>query len=186
MLPEINEIKRRRKSLDLTQKKLAALVGVSQSLIAKIESGRLNPSYSVAKRIFETLESLEKRVETTAKDILSPKVVYVNKDDPISKAMKLMEENGYSQLPVFDEEKIIGSISDRTILDMIAKGKDLSKMLKQPVKLVMGEAFPRISEDASLTVISTLLKYNQAVLVTKRDKCVGIITKTDLFKVARR
>lgn len=186
MLPEINEIKKRRKSLDLTQKKLAALTGVSQSLIAKIESGKLNPSYSVTKRIFETLENLGKRTEVTAKGVLSPKIVYVDKDDPVSRAMKLMEEKGYSQLPVFDGNQSIGSVSERTILDLITKGENLSKILKQPVKFVMGEAFPRISEKASLDVISALLKYNQAVLVTKKDGCIGIITKTNLFKVARR
>ncbi|MDH5769986.1 MAG: CBS domain-containing protein [Candidatus Bathyarchaeota archaeon] len=186
MLPEISEIKKRRKNLDLTQKRLADLTGVSQSLIAKIESGKLNPSYSIAKSIFETLESLERRTEITAKNILSPKVIYVDKDEPLSRAMELMEENGYSQLPVFDGNQSIGSVSERTILDLITKGEKLSRILKQPVKIVMEEAFPRISENTSLIAISALLRYNQAVLVTKKDRCVGIITKTDLFKVARR
>jgi len=186
MLPEIKELKKRRKSLDLTQKKLATIAGVSQSLIAKIESGNLNPSYNVAKRLFETMESLERGTEITAKEFLSPKVVYVDKDDQVSRAMKLMEENGYSQLPVFSGNQTIGSVSDRTILNLIMKGEDLSKILKQPVELVMEEAFPRISENASLTVISALLRHSQAVLVTRKDRCIGIITKTDLFKVARR
>lgn len=186
MLPEISKVKKRRKSLDLTQKKLAALAGVSQSLIAKMEAGKLTPSYSVAKSIFETLESLEKRTEITAKSIISPKVVYVDKDDPLSRAMKLMEENGYSQLPVFDGNQTIGSVSERTILDLITKGENLSRILKQPVELVMEEAFPRISENTSLTVISALLRHSQAVLVTRKERCVGIITKTNLFKVARR
>ncbi len=36
MLPPLEEIERRRKSLNLGQKQLAKMVGVSQSMIAKI------------------------------------------------------------------------------------------------------------------------------------------------------
>ena len=61
MLPEIDEIQRKRKSLGLTQKELAALVNVSQSLIAKIETKKVNPSYRIVKKIFDTFEELEKK-----------------------------------------------------------------------------------------------------------------------------
>lgn len=186
MFPEIGEIERTRRKLGLTQKELARMAGVSQSLIAKVESGRLNPSYSAVKRIFETLQSLEKQTEAMARDILSPDIVSVNKDDSISKAMRLMEEKGYSQLPVFEGDQVVGSINEKIILDILIGGEDPSRMLKQPVELVMEEPFPRIDEKTSIAVVSTLLRYNQAILVTRRERCVGIITKTDLFKVVPR
>jgi len=186
VFPEIGEIEKGRKRLGLTQKKLAKMAGVSQSLVAKLESGRLNPSYSVTKRIFETLQSLEKQTEAVAKDVLSPDIVYVQKDDSISKAIRLMEEKGYSQLPVFDRDQVIGSINEKIILDILMGGRDPSRMLEQPVELVMEEPFPRIDEKTTIAVISTLLRYNQAILVTRRERCVGIITKTDLFKVVPR
>ncbi|MCK4496763.1 MAG: helix-turn-helix domain-containing protein, partial [Candidatus Aenigmarchaeota archaeon] len=50
MLPEIKSIKNRRKLLGLTQKDLAKQAGVSQSFIAKMESGRINPSYNHVKQ----------------------------------------------------------------------------------------------------------------------------------------
>lgn len=56
MLPSLDEIAKRRKLLGLTQKQLAKIAGVSQSFIAKIESGKIDPSYSKAKAIFDTLE----------------------------------------------------------------------------------------------------------------------------------
>jgi predicted transcriptional regulator len=62
----------------------------------------------------------------------------------------------------------------------------LSKVLNLPVEKVMGESFSRISENTPLTVISPLLKYSSAILVTRKDKMVGIITKSDLFKVAQK
>jgi predicted transcriptional regulator len=186
MLPEIEEIKKRRKNQGLTQKELALLSNVSQSLIAKIESKKVSPSYSVVKRIFETLEKLERKKEVTAKEIMSKKVIYVDKNDSIARAVKLMEEHGYSQLPVLHKNQSVGSITERTILDLIANGKNLSKVLNLPVEKVMGESFSRISENTPLTVISPLLKYSSAILVTRKDKMVGIITKSDLFKVAQK
>jgi len=46
----------KRKELGLTQSKLAASAGVSQSIIAKIEAGSVDPSYSVVQRLFSALE----------------------------------------------------------------------------------------------------------------------------------
>ena len=126
------------------------------------------------------------KTEAMAKDILSPNIVYVQKNEPISKAIGLMEEKGYSQLPVFDGDQVIGSINEKIILDILMGGKDPSRMLEQPIELVMEEPFPRIDEKTSIAVISALLRYNQAILVTRRERCVGIITKTDLFKVVPR
>jgi len=41
MLPPIEEIAKKRRILGLTQKQLAKLAGVSQSLIAKLESQKI-------------------------------------------------------------------------------------------------------------------------------------------------
>jgi len=60
MLPQLQEIPRRRRNLNLTQKDLAVMAGVSQSMIAKIEALKVNPSYEKTKRIFDVLEELEK------------------------------------------------------------------------------------------------------------------------------
>lgn len=185
MLPETDEIGKRRKSLGLTQKNLAILAGVSQSIIAKIESKKVNPSYKITKRIFDVLESLERKNQITAKQILSPKVVCVSKNDKVDKAIKLMRKHGYSQIPVCDKGQIIGSISEKTILDIFSRGESLSEMLNKKVSVVMDEALPKVGEHESLTAISTLLQSNPAVLVTRKGKTVGIITKADLFKVAR-
>ena len=53
MLPSIASIKQQRLKTNLTQKELAKEVGVSTSMINQIESGRSQPSYDTAKKIFE-------------------------------------------------------------------------------------------------------------------------------------
>ena len=58
LLPRIDSIKQIRLKIGITQKKLAAMTGVSTSMINQIESGRSQPSYETAKRIFDNLASL--------------------------------------------------------------------------------------------------------------------------------
>ena len=79
MISELSQIKRVRKSFGLTQAELARHAGVSQSLIAKVESGRIDPTYTKTKKIFETLNSLEKQKEVKAGDIMAKKIVGINK-----------------------------------------------------------------------------------------------------------
>lgn len=185
MLPPLEEIEKRRKALGLTQKELAKLVNLSQSMIAKIETGRINPSYLKVKAIFDTLDRLEKKVILKAKDILHEGVVGIEKSDPISKAVNLMLEKGYSQLPVFDKGQLVGSITEKTVLEQILKSNDISKLSRMPVESIMESSFPCIDMEAPLEVISTLLRYSNAVLITEKGKIKGIITKADLLKVIK-
>jgi len=186
MLPDVKEIKRRRKAVGLTQKKLAMLAGVSQSVIAKIESEKVSPSYTIVKKLFDVFEDISRKKRVTAKQILSKRVASVRKSDTVGRAIDTMRKLGYSQLPVMHGNQVIGTISEKTILDIVSNGKSLSDILNKKVESVMTEALPRISEDESIDVISALLQNNPAVLVTKKGKVVGIITKADLFKIANR
>ncbi len=186
MLPPLEDIGKRRRRLGINQRQLAKLAGVSQSLIAKIEAGQINPSYQKAKLIFDTLEMLERRVEHKAKDIYHKGVVGVNRDDPVVKATRIMHEGGYSQLPVFDGEKVVGSITEKTVLDSTLKGISIDRLSRMRVGEIMEEPFPLVDESAPLPAISALLQYAPAVLVTKMGKIVGIITKADLLKVVGR
>ena len=60
---ELEEIKEIRKKFGLTQGQLAQIAGVSKSLIAKIEAGRLDPTFSKAQKIFEAIDTLGKKKE---------------------------------------------------------------------------------------------------------------------------
>jgi len=94
-----------------------------------------------------------------------------------------MMKHGYSQLPVFDGEQVVGCISEKTILNQVTAGKELSQLSQGLVEEVMDEAPPQIDENAPLPLVSSLLHAYPAVLVTKKGKVIGIITKADLFKV---
>ena len=183
MLPSIEEVAKKRRIMGLTQQKLARLAGVSQSLIAKLESQKIDPSYTKVKAIFDALERLQTETEVRAEDVLHNEVVGVQKIDPVSKAVQTMANYGYSQLPVFDGEHAVGSISEKTIIGKVSAGKDLNQISKRSVGDVMEEAFPQVGEEAPLPLISSLLHVYPAVLISKKGKVVGIVTKADLLKM---
>ena len=183
MLPTIDEVSKKRKAMGLTQQKLARLAGVSQSLIAKLESQKIDPSYTKVKAIFDALERLQTEAEVRAEEVLHSKVISIQKSAPVSKAVQTMAEYGYSQLPVFDGEHPVGSISEKTIIGKVSAGKDLNQISSLPVGAVMEEAFPQVGEDAPLPLISSLLHVYPAVLISAKGKVVGIVTKADLLKM---
>jgi len=185
MLPQLQEIPRRRKNLNLSQKDLAVMAGVSQSMIAKIEALKVNPSYEKTKRIFDVLEELERRSESRAREIGSRRAIGVRRQDPVSKATTIMKQTGFSQLPVLDKGFAVGSISEKSILTQIVKGKDLSELSREHVENVMDEPFPQLDEHSPLSAVLALLQYSPAVILTKRGYPSGIVTRADLLKVVR-
>ncbi len=183
MFPQVEEIAQKRRLLGLKQAELARLAGVSQSLIAKLESGKIDSSYTKVKKIFETLERLEVQTKIQAGKVLQKGVVGIKKSELVSEAVLLMKRHGYSQLPVFDGKHPVGSISEKAILNQILAGKDLAQISRLPVEEVMEEAFPQVDEDAPLAIISNLLQNYFAVLVMKKGIVVGIVTKADLLRI---
>ncbi len=183
MFPTLDEIAKRRRQLGLKQSELAKMAGVSQSLIAKLEAGTIDSSYTKVKTIFDVLERLEVKSKIQTERIIHNQVVSVQKEDPVSKVVKLMKDHGYSQIPVFEGKHSVGGISEKAILRQILAGKDLDEISKLPTEKIMEEAFPQINEDAPLSVISSLLQTYSAVLVSKKGEVIGIITKADLLRM---
>jgi len=177
---EIERIGKLRKGLGMTQKELANLAGVSQSLIAKIESGKIDPAYSKVVQILSALEAKQNKGKKTAAQIMSHHIISVSPSDRLQKAVSLMREKDISQLPVFEDGKCIGSVSDSKIVDLIGtRNSELKTLL---VREVMGESYPIIPANSIVDVVADLLHHYRAVLVEKDGRLSGIITKADLFK----
>lgn len=184
MLPQLDEIPKKRKALGLTQSKLAQLAGVSQSIIAKIESGTVDPSYSIAKRLVEALEKESIQVSRPrVSEIMSRPVISVSKTQLVRDAVDTMRKRGYSQLPVFDGNRCVGSISEKTILDRAARGEPLESLLNNRVRDIMDSPLPMVNDDTPLEMVLGLLQGNYGVLVTKGESTIGILTKSDILKV---
>jgi predicted transcriptional regulator len=179
---KLEEIKQLRNMLDMTQTELAKKCGVSQSVIAKIESKRAVPSYTTGCKIFEVLDrelsKKEKRKgEMTAGELSTREVVSVDRMDPVKKAINLMVKYEISQMPVRENKKVVGSITERFILNKIHLAEENEK-----VAVFTEAAFPRVPPDAPLSDFINLLKHYQAVLVEDKGEILGIISRQDIFK----
>jgi predicted transcriptional regulator len=187
MLPDLASMKKRRMLLGMTQKELAKHIGISQSFIAKMESGKINPSYSHAKKVLDFLESLESRSrdEFRARQFYHKKVLYLDVSDRVPVAVNIMRRHNVSQLPVFWGRRVVGSVTEKGIVDLVSRGYDSSKISRIRVSDMMEDPFPIINGDMPLSVISSLLQHKPAVLISKEGEIAGIITKADIIKVIR-
>ncbi len=182
MLPKLEEIRRVRIRLGLTQRKLASLVGVSTSLINQIESGRSKPSYETARKIFEVLNGLEAKSSPKAGDICSRNIIAASSKDNAATTVEVMRKHGFSQLPIIEDDKIVGLITEEGIVRRMADG-DPEKVGKTPVSKLADAPPPIVDVSTPAKALIPLVKYCKAVLVSENGKIVGIITAADLLKM---
>jgi len=181
MLPSISDLAKRRKSIGLKQKELAKMADVSQSMIAKLEAGKINPSYDNVKKIIDVLEKKENENQITAKEIMQKKVISVKPDSKISNAIVLMKRYGISQMPILENGTAVGSVSDRTILELISDEGNMLDVSDMEISEIMDDSFPLVPEDTSISTLKILLKDNLSILVTNHGKIVGIVSKADML-----
>ena len=178
MLPSLETIKEERKKLNMTQKKLAEMTGVSTSMINQIESKRCKPSYDTAKKIFECLARAEGQTSTrTAGDICSEKIVRLTPTNSISDAGKKMEEKKIDQIPIFNEKNELEGLITINIVAEYTERKDTI------IKNVINPKPPVIDSETPANALSQLIRISGCVLVEKNKKIIGIITATDILKI---
>jgi predicted transcriptional regulator len=184
MIPEIQEIRHVRRELGLTQKELAGMAGVSQSLIAKIEGGLVQPSYLNVKKLIEVLEREKNRRHPPVPvgKVCARNIVWCESHETVREAAALMRKHGFSQLPVRRKGAPVGSITDRLLSEALTAERPEAVAL-QRVEEIMGDPFPQLPETTPLKVASTLLQYAPAVMVMRESEPVGMLTKADLLKV---
>ena len=183
MLPRIDSIKQIRLKIGITQKKLAVMTGVSTSMINQIESGRSQPSYDTAKKIFENLAKLEGESSShTAGDFCSKYIVKLKPSNTLHDAIKKMHELSISQIPVFVNSEIMGVVSEDGIVKHLA---DMGETGLKKAKLseTMDPIPPIVDFDTPANVLVPLIRYSKCILVSRKSKIIGIITASDTLKM---
>lgn len=166
-------LRRIRVENDLTQNELAEKAGVSQAHIAKIENEKVDPRVSTVKKILSVLRESGRK----CKEMMTEEVVTANPEEKISEVVRKMKKYKISQLPVMEEDKVVGSITEEDITSNFRE--DLSS---ERVEKVMGESLPIVPETAMIKVVKPLLEQYQAILVGKKSELKGIISRSDLLK----
>lgn len=180
---EPGELKIMRKKVGLTQKKLAELAGISQGMVARIESGTVDPKYSTLKKITDVLEGKKKGV-LLAEKIMTRPVEYVLGKDKVKKAVQKMKRKDISQLPVLDKGMMAGMIREGTILRKYSELGSMKKLETRYAYEIMEAPLPTVSPKAGFEEIRLLLNTRQAVVVLEQGVITGIITKADVLKLS--
>lgn len=170
------DIQKLRQRRGLTQTELASKVGVSQSYIARLERGSLDPKLSLVKRIVDILTGDTGRV---CSEIMSTDPVTVDAREVVSTAVTLMQENNYSQLPVMRGTQLVGIITEWDIIQNLQH--DLHEISVQAI--MSPSSVLMVDGNTSIDVIIPLFENYQAVLVQNQGRIQGIITRSDLLKL---
>lgn len=116
-----------------------------------------------------------------------PDLIWVRQDQKIRDALKCMIENDFSQLPVVDNnDNLVGMISERRIARMYYHLEEGVSLLDLKVDHCIAPAIT-LPPDRDLFEALNRLKGNEvfAIVITKNNKPVGILTDYDMTQFFR-
>ena len=179
MLPEIEDIFKLKKKYKLSSRRLAHELDNEPTFgwINKVENGNIkDPSYLKMKKIYDYFERLEKINGDTIEGKYN-KIKSFNIGDDVRTVSTKMAEYGFSQVPIFDKNKIcVGMLTDKIITKLAnlrAENKKIKQSNLDPVN-------PKIQHDSILKSVEDIFELYDYLLVEKNGKIVGILTRQDL------
>lgn len=98
--------------------------------------------------------------------------------DTVAQALQLMQQHNISQLPVMQDLKPIGAITQGGLLRQLEAHKQLREL---KVSEVMEAAFPEVSPETDIAAIKNTLKTAPAVLLKDDSGNYHILTQQDLL-----
>lgn len=125
------------------------------------------------------------------RDHMTPDPITVTKETSVLDALELMKKNKIRRLPVLQEGRLIGLVTERDILRvspspastlsvfevnyLVAKMTVKDAMIKRPVT---------VPPDMTIEEAALLMREHKIdnLLVMEKERLVGIITQTDLFE----
>jgi len=123
-------------------------------------------------------------------DWMTEAVLAVETFDSIAVARRLMAKHRVNQLPVLDNDRLVGIVTDRDIRDayptslMINRAEEIDRFAdKITVEEVMTHDVFVVRPDTALVTAVGLLRRHRigAMPVIKDQKLVGIITRSDIL-----
>jgi cystathionine beta-synthase len=121
--------------------------------------------------------------ESTVKDLLSSKrirnVITVSPRETMGNVVAVMKENSISQLPVLDQGKLLGLVTEFALLDHMVQGRARPEEPIEP--LLTNEQMEVVSPDANLEVLAEVFGRGNIAVVLDDENVSGIVTKIDLI-----
>jgi cystathionine beta-synthase len=126
----------------------------------------------------------EKSINVTIGDILRfkktlPLLISISPKDKLNKAVLLFEKYNISQIPVIDKNKVIGSINEVSLIDLLHKNIQFKD---QKVNVFMGKPMPSLGEKKDISeAYRILLTAVSGIIVTQKNIPIGLVTRADII-----
>jgi len=191
----IQHLQTKRKKLQISQKEIADTLNLNQANISKLLRGERRLRYEEA---YQILQLIHQRATTLPDMSLSElgmgEVVFVYSDEPTSRAALMMQNEGFTQVPVLDRKTMqcLGFVTDLTLLVRMLeplKSEPKETWLKHLSELPISEAdiidkVPEYSAASPLIEVAEGLMHHYGVLIRDEQKNkFGIITRSDFLKL---
>ena len=123
--------------------------------------------------------------ELRVKDVIASKedkrFITVKKTDTVHQVFQLMKDNDISQLPVMEDQKIVGSIIESNVLAFLLENP-LQHSLKS-IDQIMGDPFPIVEEDLPCRNLSRYIsKMIPAVIAKDKAGSLHVLTQYDIIQ----
>lgn len=179
----LSGLRRRRIALGIPLRELARAVGRSDATLSRVERGQIRPSYELVEKIDGYLQHREGLAtpRLTVGDVMNRALVTVEPTAPLATAAQRMEAGGFSQLPVVEAGRVVGSVSETTVLRALAQ----PQARRARVADALETAYPVVDEAFPADLLPPVLGRYPAVLVMHRGELRGIVTKADLIRGLR-
>lgn len=122
----------------------------------------------------------------TVRDVMTPDPDTVSRNDNLQQVAKLMLDCDCGSIPVVENDKVIGIITDRDIvIRVVAQGKN---PVTTKVSEAMTDGVQTVRENDSLDRVMSLMSEHQVrrvPVVDDQDRLVGIVAQADLATEAK-
>lgn len=109
-----------------------------------------------------------------------PSLVAVSPRDTLSQATVLLQQLNISQLPVIDNNQVVGSLNEASLMKFLHDGINFSN---QNVLAVMGKPLPILDEDVDISeAYRVLLSGTTGIIIKRHNVPIGLITRADLIR----
>jgi len=123
--------------------------------------------------------------DLTVQDLIEQKesvnFLSISPTQTVKQALELMKEHDLSQLPVEEDGKVIGSVTENTVLNYILDSP--MQHADKPVSEIMSDSFPIVTPDMLVKELSRYIdKANPAVMVKDSIGYRHILTNYDILQ----
>lgn len=105
-------------------------------------------------------------------------ITFVKPDEKVKDVVQLINEKGFSHIPVMKGRRAIGCINENRLMKKLMENPDLVNSI---AKEVMGKCCPTVDAKTEISEVKNILKENNVILVSDFGLITDIITRYDLI-----